>query len=415
MKKQIFSIMLLIFIGMSSALMAQDSLPSAAPRVEAMGPKAPGVSFKRGIEIMQPDSLYSLNLRFRVQNRAMYSTLSQSDFSMSEAEARVRRLRLRLEGFMYDPKLTYLVQLSFSRGDMDWDVRHNSILNNSPNVVRDAAMYYRPTSNWTFIFGQTKLPGNRQRVVSSGDLQFIDRSIVNAAFNVDRDFGFQAYYQNKFGNSFTYMLKTALTSGEGRNVVSTDRGLAYTGRVEVMPLGEFKNRGDYFEGDLEREESVKVSLAGGLSYNELARRTGGQIGRDLFQSRDMTTYIFDGLVKYRGFALYAEYMERMADNPVTTNEEGQTRSIYRGNGAMVQASYLLPSNYEIAGRYAYVTPEGQSVLLENREDVITAGVTKYLIKHRLKLQGNISYHTLTAPASNPRSNWVAGFQMELGI
>jgi phosphate-selective porin OprO and OprP len=414
MKKQIFSLLMLIFAGLISAS-AQEKVPPATPRAENIGTKVPGISFKRGIELIQPDSLYSLNLRFRVQNRAMYSTLSGSDLSMSETEARVRRLRLRMEGFMYNPKLTYLVQLSFSRGDMDWDVRHNSAINSSPNVVRDAAFYYRPDSHWTFIFGQTKLPGNRQRVVSSGDLQFIDRSIVNAAFNVDRDFGFQAYYQNKFGETFTYMLKTALTSGEGRNVATSDRGLAYTGRVEILPLGEFKNRGDYFEGDLEREESVKVSLAGGLSYNEMARRTGGQIGRDLFQSRDMTTYIFDGLVKYRGFAVYAEYMERMTDNPVTRNEQGQTRNIYRGNGAMVQASYLLPSNYEIAGRYAVVSPEGQSILLENREEAITAGVTKYLIRHRLKLQGNISYQTLTAPLNGPASNWVAGFQIELGI
>jgi hypothetical protein len=38
-------------------------------------------------------------------------------------------------------------------------------------------------------FGQTKLPGNNQRVVSSGSLEFTDRTINNSRFNIDRDFG----------------------------------------------------------------------------------------------------------------------------------------------------------------------------------------------------------------------------------
>jgi hypothetical protein len=48
---------------------------------------------------------------------------------------------------------------------------------------------YKPTKNWTIGFGQTKLPGNNQRVVSSGSLEFTDRTINNSRFNIDRDFG----------------------------------------------------------------------------------------------------------------------------------------------------------------------------------------------------------------------------------
>jgi hypothetical protein len=46
--------------------------------------------------------------------------------------------------------------------------------------------FYKPTGHW---FGQTKLPGNNQRVVSSGSLEFTDRTINNSRFNIDRDFG----------------------------------------------------------------------------------------------------------------------------------------------------------------------------------------------------------------------------------
>jgi len=110
------------------------------------------IDFKRGITIVAPDSVFSINFRFRMQTRAIYSTVSVSDLSASEIEARVRRLRLRLDGFIYDPRLTYQLQLSFSRGDLDFSVQDTSSINTSPNIVRDAAITYKPDENLTFIF-----------------------------------------------------------------------------------------------------------------------------------------------------------------------------------------------------------------------------------------------------------------------
>jgi hypothetical protein len=50
--------------------------------------------------------------------------------------------------------------------------------------------------NWTIGFGQTKLPGNNQRVVSSGS-EFTDRTINNSRFNIDRDFGLFLLFSRK--------------------------------------------------------------------------------------------------------------------------------------------------------------------------------------------------------------------------
>ncbi len=38
------------------------------------------------------------------------------------------------------------------------------------NIIRDAAVTWRASPNLQLVAGQTKLPGNRQRTVSSGDL-----------------------------------------------------------------------------------------------------------------------------------------------------------------------------------------------------------------------------------------------------
>jgi hypothetical protein len=70
-----------------------------------------------------------------------------------------------------------------------------------------------------------------------------------------------------------YHLKGVVSSREGRIVNSTDNGLAYTGRVELLPLGEFTGGGDYSEGDLELKQ--QISIAAGYSMNKKTNRTGG--------------------------------------------------------------------------------------------------------------------------------------------
>jgi phosphate-selective porin OprO and OprP len=375
----------------------------------------------KGYGFVTSDSLFSLNFQFRMQNRAAMVSKSLDDFDPDSFEFRTRRLRLKFEGFVYNPKLTYYIQLSFSRGDMDWRSTDNSTVNNSPNVVRDAVIYYSPTPSLKLGFGQTKLPGNRQRVVSSGDLQFADRSIVNATFNIDRDFGFFATLSKNYFN-----LKGAITSGEGRNSVNSNSGLAFTGRFELLPFGKFTGNNDYIEGDLEREKSPKLSIASTLSYNDKAMRQAGQLGNDLYGTAGIRTFEADVLFKFKGWAWYNEFMKRNSGMPVTvaTGDPSKTRFIYVGEGYLSQLSYLFPSNWEIAARYSAISPYKAIFnnpefpgIREKKVEQVEAGVTKYLVGHRVKVQGNIIYNNQTNRIDNSFADgyWSAIFQVEVGI
>lgn len=144
----------------------------------------------RGISFMNKDSTMLVIMRFRMQALAQTETVSDEDLSTSRENWVLRRLRLRFGGFLTDPRLTYNIQLSFTRGDMDFADT------GFPNIVRDAVVYWNFDNNWQIGFGQTKLPGNRQRVVSSSEMQYAERSVVNNTFNIDRDFGFQGWYRN---------------------------------------------------------------------------------------------------------------------------------------------------------------------------------------------------------------------------
>ncbi|MGK6350869.1 porin [Parapedobacter sp. DT-150] len=372
----------------------------------------PTIEDFKGIQYTGDDSTFYINFRFRMQNRLRYTSVSGDDFGAESFEARIRRLRLRMDGYIYNPRLSYSIQLGFTRGDQDYD--DTDVV----NIVRDAVVFYHFTDNFYVSFGQNKLPGNRQRVNSSGELQFAERSLVNATFNIDRDFGVKAYYSPKIG-SVPFHFKGAISTGEGRAALATDNGLAYTGRMEFLPLGAFTNGGDYYEGDLEYEEMPKLSIGGGYSYNDRTTRAGGQTGKFLASPLTLKTSFYDAIFKYRGWAYQVEYMRRDVGDPFSTDEEGEVIYAFKGQGLNQQLSYLLNRNagYELASRYTWIKPHQDIGAYEAQTEVVELGLTKYFRAHRFKLQLNASYQIEDGiyRTSNDGNNWGATFQVELGI
>ncbi len=378
----------------------------------------PHFNYKSGLGFATPDSSYSMNIRFRIQNRFLMNTKDEEHLETGSWEARVRRCRLSFTGHVINPKWNYYLQLSFSRGDMDWSDADASTQNTSPNVVRDAMIFYKPIKNLQFAFGQGKLPGNRQRVISSGAQQFYDRSIVNVNFTPDRDFGFFINYTAHLGKTFTVLTKLAATSGEGRNSVSSNTGLAYTGRIELLPLGQFTDGGDYYEGDLAREPKPKISIAGGYHFNDLAVRTGGQLGKDLLATRSFNVYMADFVFKYKGIALSSEYIRRDTDGlPTVIGSDAKSRTIITGDGINTQLSYCFKNMFEIALRHSLVSPHNDLLAKVRENEQYGLGVSKYLKKHKVKLQGNVFYNRERDLSKQQDHNnyFFAVFQIELGI
>lgn len=371
----------------------------------------PYYSFKKGIGITTPDSLFQLNIRFRMQNRITYI---KNEDENGGYDGQVRRLRLRFDGFIVNPKILFAIQLSFAPGDVG-PVKDGQNL----NIIRDAAIYYRPNKHWSLCFGQTKLPGNRQTVNSSGALQLTDRTINNTRFTIDRDFGFQIHNLNESPDKFSYNFKTALSGGEGRNQTGkADDGVAVTGKVELMPFGSFTKDGIYFEGDIQREKKPKLLLSGAFQQNNHARRTQGETGVDLFETRTMKSVLLDAMFKYHGWAAMMSYLSRTtSENAITFNPANITQSNYAfvGNGFDYQLSYILKSNYEFIGRYSTQKVGDDIQTLTPNTKEYTVGVTKYIWEHAFKLQAELNYDTLDYFDGTSKNNWYMRFQVEIGI
>jgi len=364
-------------------------------------------SFGKGlINFVAKDSSFSVKFAPRFQVRSMSSWNYDGDqYGSPEHNFIVRRARLKFDGFAYSPKLKYKIELGLSNRDISGANQFNR---NTPRYILDAVIMWNFAGNWELWAGQTKLPGNVERVVSSANLQLIDRSLLNSRFNIDRDLGIQLRHKTNLGGSFLMREKFSVSQGEGRNVTEgNEGGLQYTARLEFLPFGTFKSKGDYFQSDLKREEKPKLMLGFTYNYNQNAVRERGFAGDYMMRTdgslyeTDQTTIFADAMFKHNGFSFMGEYAKRRADDEIATEVDGVTPTgdiVLTGNALNLQAGYLFKSNYEIAARFTTVNYESVTGALPTTQ--YTLGLNKFIVGHKLKVQSDISYTTLDGNNDN---------------
>lgn len=364
-------------------------------------------SFGNGlINFVAKDSSFSIKFAPRFQVRSVSSwDYDGNQYASPEHSFIVRRARLKFDGFAYSPKLKYKIELGLSNRDVSGANQFNR---NTPRIILDAVLKWNFAKNWELWAGQTKLPGNVERVVSSANLQLVDRSLLNSRFNIDRDLGIQLRHKSNLGGNFVMREKLSISQGEGRNVTEgNEGGLQYTGRVEFLPFGTFK--GDYSQADLKREPTPKLMMGFTYNFNEDAVRERGFSGDYMIRAdgsiyqTDQTTIFADAMFKYRGFSFMGEYAKRTADDEVATELDGTTPTgdiVLTGNALNLQAGYLFKSNYEIAARFTTLDFEAVTSALPTKQ--YTLGASKYIVGHKLKVQSDISYTSVDDNQSNIR-------------
>lgn len=303
-----------------------------------------------------------------------------------ETNLLVRRARLKFEGVAINPKFQYKVELGLTNRDHGSPIPQTQ---NSARMILDAVVQYEIGANTHLWFGQTKLPGNRERVISSAKLQFVDRSLLNSNYNIDRDMGLQLHQKFDLGTMRAKAI-VSVSQGEGRNITTGNvGGFDYTGRLELLPLGAFTSKGDYFGSDLKREETPKLALGLSYDYHDNASRSRGNTGSFLSQTRTLSTIFADMMFKYKGFSVMAEYAIKSSDeSPVFVDASDLEHHFVTGSALNIQAGYLLQSDWELAARFTSVTPE--AVLAQEDVSMYTLGISKYIDGHNLKVQSDFS-------------------------
>jgi hypothetical protein len=351
--------------------------------------------FGKGLlNITGKDSTFYMNFSARMQYLSATSW-SEGDFENRESNFLVRRSRLKFSGFAYNPKLTYKLELGLSNRDISGA---SAFTSNAPRYILDAYIRWNFYKNFTLQAGQGKLPGNIERVISSGNLALVDRSLLNSKFNIDRDLGIQFRHHFKLSENFIVKEIFAISQGEGRNITKGNLGgHQYTSRIEVLPFGKFKSKGDYKGADLDREQTPKLLVGVVYDVNNNAVKSRSNMGSYLetnegFYQTDINTLFFDTHFKYRGFSIMAEYANRDADDPIAKNEDNSLTGdvVNIGNSTNIQMGYVTPSNLAITGRYTNVNFDS-IVSSNNKITQYTIGLSKYVAKHKLKVQTDLTY------------------------
>ncbi len=352
---------------------------------------------------MAKDSSFKVKFGLRMQN--LLVVVAPEDGPVT-SRALVRRFRFKFDGWLLSPKLVYKMEL----GQSNLDVRK------AGNLLLDAVVKYNATGNLWIWFGQTKLPGNRERVVSSQKLELVDRSLVNSRYNIDRDFGIQVRHSFNVGNAVIREM-ASISGGEGRNYsVDNAGGYDYTGRLEFLPFGKFHKKGDYFQGDLYHEPNVKLAIGATVDYNEDAAQSRGQLGSVLGYNRSLASVMLDMVMKYKGFSIMSEFIRKDTKDPYGKAEKALDNSIASdatfvvGNGFNAQMGYVTKSHWGVVGRFTNITPDTETQLTEH--NMYTLGVSRYLVKHKLKVQTDASYNTYYG---NKANSFIWRFHIELGI
>jgi phosphate-selective porin OprO and OprP len=357
---------------------------------------------EEGIEFESADKLFALALRLRAQ--FLYQVerpydRQEQERADPEQNLTIRRARIVFGGHMWGEKTTYKVELAIAPSDLG--MAHLSGTDNPPITERDNYISRSLMLDWYLQFnqlrdmnvrvGQYKVAYSRDRVVSSGNLQFVDRTLLNAEFNLDRDIGVDLRSKDLFGLDKRLRYYASVTNGDGHSQYELrDFGLMYLGRVEVLPLGAFD---DYSQSDLKRTQKLGISIGAAYARIEKSSGTTGILGRRPSDggTTDWDNVTADMTVKFRGLSIEnAWFYRRGKRNPGDrTDEMGvaiPSEAARNGWGAGIQAGYLVPTiDLEFAARWSAVrASKGQTALRDANE--VGFGVNYFLALHAYKVQ-----------------------------
>lgn len=356
------------------------------------------IKFGKGLyNVVARDNSFSMKFAIRMQSlyTSEWTVNDSTGMGNGQGQFLIRRARLKFGGHAFSPRLKYKVELGLSNRDISGASSHTK---GAPRIILDAVIKWKFYKNFVLWAGQTKLPGNRERVVSSANLQFVDRSKLNSNFNIDRDMGAQLRHHFKIGKNFTVREIFSVSQGEGRNITDPNLGgYQYTSRVEVLPFGAFASKGDYVGSSVKRESKPKLSIAGTYDMHDRAVKTRSNMGSYMVNDEgyfetDVTTIFADMMFKYGGFSMMGEYAMRTAAQDSAMNVDGTKTGDVVGVGAgyNLQVGYMFKNNWEVAARYT-LTDWDTDVTGKEAQTQYTFGIGKFFQGHKLKVQSDITY------------------------
>jgi Phosphate-selective porin O and P len=329
--------------------LVQDVLADADTRASLQG-SGMTAGWDKGFFLASADGNFKLKLSGQVQVRWAwrYDDASGNDTHRHGFEN--SRTKLFFDGNVVDPSWTYRVNGRFSRSTGTF-------------ALEDAWIKKSFDGGWYVRGGQYKLPFNREELVSSSKQLFVERSVINEAFNLDRGQGIEAGWE---GDNIRF----ALAYSDGENTPNTaaalrDTEFAFTGRIEGMIAGNWKQFDDFTSW---RGEDFGLMLGGAIHYEKDEYGTVADINEN-----ETFNWTIDGSAEFGGGNLFVAFIGRHDDD-----DAGAEFDRY---GLIGQGGLFVTDDFELMARFEW--GDDDSIGSEDLM-LLTLGFNWYWSKHQLK-------------------------------
>ncbi len=336
----------------SAATVPTTSSATAKP---STGPQF-GYDPQRGAFIRTADGAWELNPYAMVQLQNV--TLVESG-KVASTSFNLKAAKLIFHGHIFHPSLTYHFQINAGDGKV---------------AAEDIYLRWDPLPQVGLLVGQTEVPFNRQHITLEAYQELIDRSTVDARFNLQRDLG-AAFYGADREHRFEGTL--GVWNGSRANVPNDDKTYLGTLRLAYNPWGPIGFR----EADLDDSHHPKLSIAGAVAYNptrSVPDPTGAK-GPTLLHR--IAQGVGEVTFRYRGLSLTSELHVRRFEK-----DDGKAKLDYGAFGQL--GIFLIPKHLQLAGRFATLAGD---IGAHDPYREITAGAAWYFNGHRLKVQSDYSH------------------------
>ncbi|MWB95346.1 porin [Flavobacterium sp. GA093] len=362
----------------------------------------------KGIELQTKDNkfLFQLQSRFQFRFSTPYDQdpVTFDDYNQDKQTAfKINRARLKVGGHAFEPWLKYYWEYELSQSNL-----------------LDFRIMIEKWDWLSFKVGQWKVEYTRERFISSGEQQMVDRSLINRAFTADRQQGVEVYGHLKGKGIADFNYWAAALTGTGRgNTKNDDNNLMYFGRAQWNFLGR---QLDFEGGDLEFHEKPAAIIA----FSGLTNRSGftrfSQSGGGALEGFEdgapgqyrTNQWNLESAFMFQGFSWQSEWHTKdiidKLDNDKTTTMKGY----------YVQAGYFFhnafnwwPENLEMAGRHATYRPDNN--FRDNLQNESSLALNWFFKGHKNKLTTEVSHFSYQDKSLPLADGWRFRVQWDISL
>ncbi len=332
---------------------------------------------KPGIKIESEDKKFSIKINLRSQFRAATPFESDptklSDFEKTKiTDFRIRRARFKVSGNAYKPWVKYKLEYDFVK---------NRLLD-----------FYFKLEKYPFAklqIGRWKADYSREKIISSGKQQLIERSLINRPFTIDRQNGISLYgdIDGPGSANFNYWASAFVGTGIAKES-NDDSNLMYMLKTQWNINGR---KLDVSGSDLKYYDKFTsiISIGGVTNKSEYTRFSGGG-GSQLEGFEDgvagqyrINQYMIESAFKYRGWSWQQEYHWKEIKDEINNSVTNLTGNYAQIGYFPFYSLNFIPKNLELFGRHSFFNPNLD--LSNNNRYEYTLGANWFFDGHRNKL------------------------------